>query len=288
MASVLVPSNTGTALGGLEGTPRGTQTHIGPFDTYVAQPPVQKGPAPAVVVFYDQFGFKIPNARLISDMLAEKTGLTVYCPDIFAGDGVSPDGHSVVAVDSESHHSLIEKLSEGFHHHPKAHASLITDFLTVLKHEHGRLAAIGYGCGGKHAVHFISSGVAQLKASVVCHPSHVSFDDISQIEEPVSFVCAEHDHAFDKATRENAEQFLVVDQHKDHPGGFSPGVTSASPQDGRPAVRLSKDFEAQFVVYPGTVHGFAIRPDLSNPETRKAFEGALDQSVAFLKKHLQV
>ncbi|EIN09847.1 hypothetical protein PUNSTDRAFT_143266 [Punctularia strigosozonata HHB-11173 SS5] len=289
MASEIIPSYP--AAGSLEGTPRGSQTKVGPLDTYVAQPPVQKDNSSAVVVFYDEFGFKIPNAKLISDLLAEKTGLTVYCPDIFAGDGVSPEDHSVIAIKDQR--NIIKKLSESLEHHPKAHTAQILEFLTALKREHSQLAAVGYGCGAKHAVHFISSQTVQFKAAVVCHPSHVSFDDITQITEAVSFVWAEHDHVFDKTARESVNQFLVIDQQMNNAGGytrdnFNAMVSSMAPQGPRPPVALSKGFEAQLVVYPGTVHGFAIRPDLRDPETRKAFDGALDQAAAFVTKHLQV
>jgi hypothetical protein len=176
-----------------------------------------------------------------------------------------------------------------------------------------------YGYGGKFAVHFASAHFSQLKASVVCYPSHVTFDDITMIREPVSFVCAEHDHVFDKTTRyvpqpplctfttpppltshnvshifrESAQQFLETEIQSNKPDGrlrdnFAAGVEVTSAQLPRESVVLPANFEAQFVVYPGTVNGFALRPDLKNAETRAAFDGALGQACAFLTKHLGV
>jgi hypothetical protein len=46
-------------LSGLDGTPQGTETKIGPFTTYVAQPSTNKNHLAAIVVFYDEFGFKV-------------------------------------------------------------------------------------------------------------------------------------------------------------------------------------------------------------------------------------
>jgi hypothetical protein len=47
------------SFGGLEGTPKGTETKIGPFTSYVAQPATNKDNTAAIVVFYDEFGFKV-------------------------------------------------------------------------------------------------------------------------------------------------------------------------------------------------------------------------------------
>jgi hypothetical protein len=36
----------------------------------------------------------------------------------------------------------------------------------------------------------------------------------------------------------------------------------------------------------GTVHGFALRPNLNVPDVKAAYEGSLDQTVAWFKKTL--
>ena len=36
----------------------------------------------------------------------------------------------------------------------------------------------------------------------------------------------------------------------------------------------------------GTAHGFAVRPNLSVPEVKAAYEGGLEQTVAWFKKTL--
>lgn len=40
--------------------------------------------------------------------------------------------------------------------------------------------------------------------------------------------------------------------------------------------------------YVGTCHGFAARPNLSDPEIKAGFEGAFEQGVAWFQKHLAV
>jgi carboxymethylenebutenolidase len=90
----------------LDGTPKGSESRIGPFNTYVAKPEGQiKDDKAAIIFFYDAFGLKVSmlilitvetsggltsfmqlvNNKLLPDIIAEKTGLTVYVPDIFAG-----------------------------------------------------------------------------------------------------------------------------------------------------------------------------------------------------------
>ena len=39
--------------------------------------------------------------------------------------------------------------------------------------------------------------------------------------------------------------------------------------------------------YPGTTHGFGCRADLSRPEIKEAYEGALEQCVEVMKKELK-
>jgi dienelactone hydrolase len=41
-------------------------------------------------------------------------------------------------------------------------------------------------------------------------------------------------------------------------------------------------------VIPGTVHGFAARPNLSLPEIKEAHEKAFEQTVAWFEKTLSV
>ncbi|KAG6836943.1 hypothetical protein H0H93_000833 [Arthromyces matolae] len=46
--------------------------------------------------------------------------------------------------------------------------------------------------------------------------------------------------------------------------------------------------EYDFKTYKGTVHGFGIKPDLSNPVVKEAFETALADTVSWFNKTLVV
>jgi carboxymethylenebutenolidase len=113
-------------------------------------------------------------------------------------------------------------------------------------------------------VHF--SGTGDLVASVACHPSMLNMDDIKGIKTPISFACAENDSQFGDKMREDAKQVLSAKEKGSGEG--------------------AKAFEAEFVLYSNTVHGFAARPNLEIEDVRKGFEGALAQTCRFLSKYL--
>jgi carboxymethylenebutenolidase len=113
-------------------------------------------------------------------------------------------------------------------------------------------------------VHF--SGTGDLVASVACHPSMLNMDYIKGIKTPISFACAENDSQFGDKMREDAKQVLSAKEKGSGEG--------------------AKAFEAEFVLYSNTVHGFAARPNLEIEDVRKGFEGALAQTCRFLSKYL--
>ncbi|EIN09724.1 alpha/beta-hydrolase [Punctularia strigosozonata HHB-11173 SS5] len=254
----------------LEGTPKGSESKIGPFNTYVAKPEQNKNEKAAIVYFYDAFGLRLQNNKLIPDMIAEKTGLTVYVPDLFNGGGIAPDAlkmpETAQAAKAQGTLSKIAstgKLMSAFipfvmKHRPAVHFPAAAEFLKVLKIEkgHEKLGAVGYCYGGKFSVHF--NGTGDLTASVACHPSMLNIDDIKAIQKPISFACAESDAQFGDQLRTEAEKTL----------------------------KAKSGLEAEFVLYANTVHGFAARPNLEIDDVRKGFEGALAQTCRFLSKHL--
>jgi hypothetical protein len=94
-------------------------TKLGGFDVYTASPPspIQPKEGKAIVLFSDVFGFSIDNPKvsivstltlprqaavqnmfiafhfvyqLISDELARRLGVVVYCPDYFDGEPSLP------------------------------------------------------------------------------------------------------------------------------------------------------------------------------------------------------
>lgn len=69
-----------------EGTPKGSTDTVAGLPTYVAKPssstPAKEG---IIVIITDVFGWDFINNRLIADEYAEKSGRTVYLPDLMGG-----------------------------------------------------------------------------------------------------------------------------------------------------------------------------------------------------------
>lgn len=66
----------------LPGEPKGTIEKIGPYSTYVAKSGDAAQAGKAIVSLTDVFGLALKNSKIIADMVAEKTGVTVYVPDV--------------------------------------------------------------------------------------------------------------------------------------------------------------------------------------------------------------
>ena len=92
---------------------------------------------------------------------------------------------------------------------------------------------VGFCYGGKAVIHLIAQpdSAAGIRAAIAAHPSLLVKEEAAQIKRPVLFICAEKDHIFNADLRAHFEQTLA-------PTGL-----------------------AKFIDYPGTAHGFVIRPD---------------------------
>jgi len=85
----------------------------------------------------------------------------------------------------------------------------------------------------------------------------LSINDFSEVDKPTSFICAEEDMAFPHKLRDQAYENIKA-----------------------------KGVPTEKKVYPGTVHGFALRPNLSIPEVKSAFQDAVVQAADWFKAHL--
>ena len=96
---------------------------------------------------------------------------------------------------------------------------------------------------------------SDITAAIAAHPSFLVEEEAVQIKRPILFICAETDDVFDPDLRQHFEKTLA-------PTGL-----------------------AQFKDYPGTVHGFVIRPDGSEHVSQQR-DKAIDDTIEFLKKNL--
>ena len=46
------------------------------------------------------------------------------------------------------------------------------------------------------------------------------------------------------------------------------------------------DLDKEIVIYPGQIHGFAVRGDQTGEETKEAMDKVLRQTVAWFNKYL--
>lgn len=68
----------------IPGDPKGKMETIHGLNTYVATPTnaASDSAKKAIIFFYDAFGLKLANNKVIPDKIADATGLTVYVPDV--------------------------------------------------------------------------------------------------------------------------------------------------------------------------------------------------------------
>jgi carboxymethylenebutenolidase len=106
-------------------------------------------------------------------------------------------------------------------------------------------------------VHLISQSQLspKVKAAVVAHPSFLDKDEAGQIKRPILFQCAQNDDIFKPELREHFQK------------------------------ELAKTGLAKFIDYPGTAHGFAVRPD-GSPKSEEQHVKAMHDAVEYLQKNV--
>ncbi|SJX62734.1 related to AIM2-cytoplasmic protein involved in mitochondrial function or organization [Sporisorium reilianum f. sp. reilianum] len=257
----------------IPGEPRGKLETIHGLSTYVATPasPSADSATKAIIYFYDAFGLKLANNKIIPDQLADATGLTVYVPDVFNGGGVSEESLSVApstAADMKSA-SLLTKLRVGAafamagpffaRNLPAFKMPKLKKWIEELKASEGytRLGSIGFCYGSKLVIAL--NATDHISVSVANHPSMITKGDMAAIKNPILFNCAEEDPIFTQQyAKEVEKQWADAGDKPTH----------------------------QFIYYPNTVHGFAARPNLGDKQVKEAFEKAFTAAVDFWKAHL--
>ncbi|CDS01833.1 related to AIM2-cytoplasmic protein involved in mitochondrial function or organization [Sporisorium scitamineum] len=257
----------------IPGEPRGKMETIHGLPAYVATPtsPASDSATKAIIYFYDAFGLKLANNKVIPDKIADATGLTVYVPDVFNGGGLSEESVSVArstAADMKSA-SLFTKLKVGAafalagpffaRNLPAFKIPKLKKWIEELKASYGytRLGGVGYCYGAKLVIALNASD--HIDVSVANHPSMITNGDIAAIKNPILFNCAEEDPMFSQQYAKDVQKQWAE-------------------EGGKPV--------NEFKFYPNTVHGFAARPNLADRQDKEAFEGAFTAGVEFWKAHL--
>ena len=247
------------------GTPTGTMTRICGLETYVATAHPKKSSSSsssattigeqrtAVLFLHDAFGLPFINNQLLADTYAEQAQVDVYLPDFLEGDSVP------VSILSDPDRRAAYDFGAWAARHSRPHCShMIESFCRELRENHGvqKLAAVGFCWGGWAALHLGATDL--VDAVVVHHPSLLNIpDDVQNLKKPSMFLCAETDHQLPEDKRTTVQQILE-----------------------------QKDIESVFKVYPGTLHGFAVRFNGTDTIAAEAAEDAKNMSIEFFKTHL--
>ncbi|SAM81857.1 related to AIM2-cytoplasmic protein involved in mitochondrial function or organization [Ustilago bromivora] len=204
----------------IPGEPKGKMEKIHSYDTYVATPtnPSSDSAAKAIIYFYDAFGLKLDNNKVIPDKIADTTGLTVYVPDVFNGGGITEEAMSAAPT------TATELKSSSLFSNSKS------NWIESLKASHGytRLGGTGFCYGGKLVIAL--NATDHINVSVANHPSFITKGDIAALKNPVLFNCAEEDPVF------SADYAKQVEKEWNEKGAKQ---------------------AFKFNHYPNTVHGFA-------------------------------
>ncbi|KAL7424999.1 hypothetical protein Q5752_000686 [Cryptotrichosporon argae] len=259
----------------LPGTPRGTLEPVSPsvrVARYAVKPAAPTGAhaRAALVVFYDVFGFQIPNAKIMADAFADKLDVDVYVPDYIPGAPppalldpaleAFPGQHAqqswIASITGKL--GLVRALPYYGAIRDAAVHPLVERAVEDLRAQgYTRVVAVGYCRGGSMITHLLEAGdKALLDAAVIVHPG-LEPKRWPQITKPTRWLLAGNDHFFTPAKIDDLKAAF----------------------DGRPV-------EFDVAVYADTNHGFAARPAMEHEPTRKAFHEANDAAVDFISRHL--
>lgn len=201
----------------------------------------------AIVIFTDIFGSSFINIRKIADTFAQGAQATVLIPDCFNGDPVDPNTPDIMAI-----------LPDWLKKHPPTNACAIGEkVISAIKGHYESIQIIGNCYGAKVVVHLIKHPEfsSSIKAAVVAHPSFLVPEEAAQIKRPILFLCAENDNLFIPDLRQTFEKELKAN-----------GLGT-------------------FLDYPGTVHGFVVRPDGSE-QVSKQRDKAVQDAIEYFKKNI--
>jgi len=255
----------------LPGEPKGTM--VGQ-DYFAAAPNDATQRTKAIVLLTDLFGLPLPNAKIVADHLAEQVGVDVWAPDYFNGKPIV-DANSLEPLEPDRafvktpwldvvkyYYKMFTNIPRLIACRPSVADARVHEFIKKIKSEKGyeRIGVVGYCYGGSMTGRLGSTGIGNT--IVIAHPSGLSQSQTRAIKVPSSWALAEDDYYFKVKDVEATRAILKEQEEKpDH-----------------------VDYET--TVYRGTAHGFGLRPNLEVPEAKAAYEGALDQTVAWFKKTL--
>jgi dienelactone hydrolase len=260
--------------GAATGTPSGTTQDLHGHATYIAKPPSPTSTS-TIILYTDAFGHLLPNNKLLSDALSQATGLTVLCPDIIPGGGMSPSVLPLLDTFSSPTASYFSKglavaramvyvipfFARAGPDKPASTMPCIRFAEAVRKElgDGGKVGCVGYCWGGYQGLNIAGLEERVVDAVFFAHPA--KFDPrqvVAAVEKgvKVSFAHAAEDMSLPMAKVDETKRVM----------------------EGKEGFELK--------VYEGCAHGFAVRATPGKEKEAKAADEALQQAVEWFKKWL--
>lgn len=214
-----------------------------------------------LILFTDIFGVAFNNNKILADKMAAQ-GYKVYVPDILQNDAI-PSEHLPPSTGTMLNKlyfmgKLITLLPWIIRHRSAVTLPIVKTFTDEVKalNPGYKVGVTGYCFGGLYSA-TLAADPSLVDVGFACHPSALNDTVLHNINVPFGFACAAKDDFFSPDYAAKAQEYLI-----------------------------NKKIPTEMVVYPGTEHGFAARPDFGNEQTRTAFYAAIQQTVDFLHKYL--
>mmetsp|Transcript_8038 Transcript_8038/g.24163 ORF Transcript_8038/g.24163 Transcript_8038/m.24163 type:complete len:286 (+) Transcript_8038:52-909(+) len=203
-----------------DGTPTGKEMVVAGVPTYRALP--ESGVSDhAILIMTDLFGWKLPNARIVADKIAE-LGYQVYVPDLFNGDPVPSDTLDFVAFPAPSFFGRVFQFFKLLYRIPwlifwlRRHGAKTTYPIALRVCEGLRdpsygikkIAAQGYCYGGIFSILLAASG--KVDAFLSIHSAAPKDAELQQIACPGCFLNAKDDMSFPAKKIEHVKQLLAL------------------------------------------------------------------------------
>ncbi|KAF5021020.1 hypothetical protein F66182_6951 [Fusarium sp. NRRL 66182] len=226
---------------------RGEEVKYQGLTLYVARPHKKfsghqkPGKRTGVLFLTDVYGIELKENRQLVDQFASN-GFVAIAPDLF-------NGSPAPSVDTPGF-NITDFLAT---HPPSVADPIVAKAINYLRKELGvsKIAATGYCYGGRYVFRSLDQD-GGVDVGFTAHPSLLATEEIEAVIRPVSIAGAANDEIFPQ--KRQAETAAIL-------------------------TKIGQPFTS--VLYSGTSHGFAVRPNTSEPQQVFAKEEAFYQAVRF-------